>query len=468
MWKRFIIALVVVASVTACSQHAVMQSVRSSSPAAVVQPFNLSRSHVIAHHHLPSPSSAPSRVTLAADHNIWFNELNYSKIGKITPDGAITEYTLPSGHFASSIAAGPSSTVWFTENGVGFIGKITTGGALTEYPLPSNSFSEGIVEGSDGNMWFTDDGNNAVGRITPVGTVTEFTLPQANRHPYDITAGPDGNLWFTDMSVGAVGKVTTAGAITEFPGPGDTAREITAGPDGDLYAASDNGIWQITTAGAVKEFTTTDTSWWHITVGPDKQIWMTSPGFGALIEFNPKTDTFSSAVQADIESGSPGQVSGLAVGADGDVWIAGTTYNDILVYEETIYSIGIRLNGEISFMDPNYGFELGYALGKGTQTQTISMAMGESVRFTNLDTVPHSAAFLGDATQSSAPWPQSFDGSTKRSRAGTAIGTNGFATGSLDPGKSSPVYETGLPGFYMFGCQYHYNTNKMRTVLIVH
>jgi len=30
------------------------------------------------------------------------------------------------------------------------------------------------------------------------------------------------------------------------------------------------------------------------------------------------------------------------------------------------------------------------------------------------------------------------------------------------------VYETGIPGFYMFGCAYHYDSNEMRTVIIVH
>jgi plastocyanin len=140
-----------------------------------------------------------------------------------------------------------------------------------------------------------------------------------------------------------------------------------------------------------------------------------------------------------------------------------------LVYEEKITTIGIRLNGELSYTDPNYGFELGYAVGTvSTQTQTISLGMGESVQFKNVDTKPHSAAFLGNATLNNAPWPGAFNGSTTQSPAGTAIGTTGWATGSLNPNHQSPIYETGLPGFYMIGCQYHYNTSEMRTVIIVH
>ncbi|HYK52080.1 MAG TPA: hypothetical protein VEV38_00905 [Candidatus Eremiobacteraceae bacterium] len=466
MWKQAVAGIAVVAGLTACSQHAVLQSPQDSSP-GIVTPFNLTTKSVLVHYPLTA-NSVPTRVALASDHNIWFNELNFDKVGKMMSNGTFTEYNLPVGHYASDIAPGPSNTVWISEYGTGFIGKLTTSGTLTEYPMPAGSFTEGIVKGPDGNMWFTDGGNFAVGKITPSGTVTEYTVPQASGHPTDITVGPDGNLWFTDDTFGLVGKVTTAGSITEFNGPGDEPHQITVGADGKLYAAADEGIWQITTAGAVKEFSTTDTVWQYITLGPDKQLWMTSPGFGALVEFNPKTSKFSSAIVPDVKSGQPGQIAGLAVGADGDVWIAGETYSDLMVYEEKIYSIGIRLNGEMSFNDPNYGFELGYAVGTGTQTQTVSLAAGESVQFSNLDSIPHSAAFLGNATQNSAPWPSSFNGSTSQSTAGTAIATSGFSTGPLNAGQKSPIYETGMPGFYMFGCQFHYGADKMRTVFIVH
>jgi plastocyanin len=38
----------------------------------------------------------------------------------------------------------------------------------------------------------------------------------------------------------------------------------------------------------------------------------------------------------------------------------------------------------------------------------------------------------------------------------------------LNPGQKSLRYTTGLPGFYMFGCAFHYDGFGMRTVIIVH
>jgi plastocyanin len=123
----------------------------------------------------------------------------------------------------------------------------------------------------------------------------------------------------------------------------------------------------------------------------------------------------------------------------------------------------------LSFNDPTYGFILGYFNGtKSTQTHVVVLTAGDPVQFKNVDaSVPHTVAFLGDASSSGAPWPPSFNGGTKISPVGTFIGKTGFTTGSLLPGKKSKIYNAGMPGFYMIGCQFHYDSNMMRDVVIV-
>ena len=432
------------------------------------EPFGLHTKNVVNKYPLPD-AGGPNFIALGSDKNVWFTENTAGRIGRITPTGSITEFTVPSGNPGVDISPGKKGTLWFTASpgaGISTIGKITTAGAITEYPLPSGHCGRGIAKGPDGNTWFVDpcSGADLIGKITPTGTITEYPTPAGDPGGIiDIVAGPDGNMWFVDQS-GAVGKVTTAGAVTEFS-LADTAYGIAAGPDGNLYVPTFYGVWRVTTSGTETKFQDNADIQprLDIVLGPDKQMWITDY-FGDLTEFNVKTNTFSTAIVVDGGNG----IRGLTLGGDGDVWIADTGGNAIAVYEERVDTIGIRLNGELSFNDPNYGFELGYAVGSGTQTQTIGLPMGESVRFKNLDTISHSAAFLGNATANSAPWPGAFNGSTTESPAGTAIGTTGWATGSLSPGKSSPIYETGLPGFYMVGCQFHYNSNEMRTVIVVH
>jgi hypothetical protein len=132
-------------------------------------------------------------------------------------------------------------------------------------------------------------------------------------------------------------------------------------------------------------------------------------------------------------------------------------------------TVGIRLNGEAGIIDSRYGLILGYFKGKTSiNSEVVVLPMGRNVRFQDVDGfAQHTASFLGDATSNSAPWPSTFTGSGSPSPRGTAIGTTGFSSGVLAFGQRSAVYSTGAPGFYMFGCFFHYVSNEMRTVIIV-
>lgn len=131
--------------------------------------------------------------------------------------------------------------------------------------------------------------------------------------------------------------------------------------------------------------------------------------------------------------------------------------------------VGVRLTGEASFNSPTYGKVLGYFNGKtSTNSEVVKLPAATVVVFNNVDTIhPHTASFLGDATSQGANWPTSFNGSSQASPAGTAIGTASFSTGAMSPGTHSKKYNSGSPGFYMFGCAFHYNAFGMRTVIIV-
>ena len=98
---------------------------------------------------------------------------------------------------------GPDGNLWFTEFNGNKIGRITPAGVVTEFTIPTaNSGPIGIAAGSDGNLWFAESNASKVGRIVPsqasAGTsngITEFTIPTTKSRPYAIAAGPAGNLW---------------------------------------------------------------------------------------------------------------------------------------------------------------------------------------------------------------------------------------------------------------------------------
>jgi virginiamycin B lyase len=77
----------------------------------------------------------------------------------------LTQFSIPT---PKSITAGPDGNVWFTENDGNRIGRITPQGAITEFPLPSaNSNPWGIASGPHGTLWFTEQGLDEIGRLTP-------------------------------------------------------------------------------------------------------------------------------------------------------------------------------------------------------------------------------------------------------------------------------------------------------------
>jgi len=45
--------------------------------------------------------------------------------------------------------------------------------------------------------------------LANVGTFHEFPVPTASSQPAGITAGPDGNLWFAEQNGNKIGRITT-------------------------------------------------------------------------------------------------------------------------------------------------------------------------------------------------------------------------------------------------------------------
>src|SRR5712692_6892750 len=77
------------------------------------------------------------------------------------PAVTITEFRLPTNGAPEGITAGPDGNLWFTEKVSSQIGRITPQGKISEFSLPTpNGFPEGITAGPDGNLWFTELAGN--------------------------------------------------------------------------------------------------------------------------------------------------------------------------------------------------------------------------------------------------------------------------------------------------------------------
>jgi len=378
---------------------------------------------------IPSPTGEPIALAIDSRGSIWFTD-TAGFIGEFS-GGTFTFYQTPTQN-ADPIGIssdGASTTTWFTEHNANQIGEIINGDqvSITEIPIPGpNSGPSGIWAISNG-FWFTQTITNQVALYSG-GTFTEHNIPTANSNPTAIVVDRiPGNVWFNEAADPKVGIINFyTGALSEIPLPhaNDLVQGMTWVNDGNAWA-------------------------------------LTSPG-NRLAEITP----FGQVVEHKIPTPASGSSSDWALGRN--LYFTERAADKIAhfrVHDTTV--VTVRLTGESPYNDPTYGYVLGYSIRSFT-SQVITAAAGTAIAFVNPDTtLTHTASFLGDASKSGAPWPPSFNGSSTISPWYTPIGTPGFSTGPLTPGSGSRLYETGMPGFYMIGCAFHYDSNEMRTVVIV-
>ena len=319
------------------------------------------------------PVGGGTGVAVASDGSVWVAGQVFTKV---TPDGTRTPFQPPQSVQPYGMTPGPDGAMWFLSGGPFYsngdlpstIGRITPGGTFTAYSLPDpNSMIGGLTAGPLGDLWFTDMpgidggtlGSDAIGSVTPSGQVTEYPLgnvagsiwaiaaapddqtlwatnatwsgeqesgnliryvpgdsaatiiglpeaPSCDSQPIipaAIAAGPDGDMWFTYSTArqcpdgseqAGVGQVTPDGGVNLFPDPSgytyDTSSSagIAVGTNGDLWvingAVSGDGVhvlWKLTPGG---QFTGYDLEWdgsdipEAIATAPGGRVWYIAGG----------------------------------------------------------------------------------------------------------------------------------------------------------------------------------------------
>jgi virginiamycin B lyase len=294
----------------------------------------------ITYYFVGAGSSRPFWITPGPDGNLWFTDTDASKVGRITPDGVVTEFDVGPDKRPYAIVAGADGNLWFTEMAADKIGVMTTGGVLIhDYAVPGvDPRPAGIAAAPNGDIWFTHTGTgenltNSVGRITLDGDITSYELYPCACFPIGITTGPDGNLWATeelgvfDGAVpGTIDRITPDGqTIDRFPipvgqdQPGHLPGLIAPGPDGNVwfteYAADVHMLGRITPAGEITEFELpgTVTNSVGVTTGPDGMMWVTQGDAGDVVI----VDLDGEVLQTIPTHPSPAVIT---VGPDGNLW----------------------------------------------------------------------------------------------------------------------------------------------------
>ncbi|MFH8756115.1 hypothetical protein ACH4A6_11085 [Streptomyces atroolivaceus] len=80
------------------------------------------------------PDSGPTVIMDGPDGALRFTEYRAHRIGRITTDGRVTEFSVPTPECEPfGIAQRPDGALWFTVTAADRIGRLTTGGMVTEF-----------------------------------------------------------------------------------------------------------------------------------------------------------------------------------------------------------------------------------------------------------------------------------------------------------------------------------------------
>lgn len=272
---------------------------------------------------LPDPLCVPYSIAAVPDGSVWFTMNKANRIGRITPEGKLSEFRIPTEGSGASIIAAARDCLYFTEYYADQIARIDFDGYIVEQPLPRASRPFGVTVGPDQSIWFTCMGTNKIGRIAD-DRIDFFNIPTPDSSPSFITYGSDGRYWFTENQGNQIGRLITDGGISiqEFKIPTQAARPvgISAGPDALWFAQiSGNRIGRVDYSGNITEYPPLPVnSHPHASaVAPDGTAAFSLWGSNKIGCIPPMGGFF--VMDIPVEKGEP---HGLTFDSNGELWVA--------------------------------------------------------------------------------------------------------------------------------------------------
>jgi len=147
-------------------------------------------------------------IAAGADGKLWYSGGVSGEISSITTSGTVTHYMTRG--YTHDVTSASDGNIWFTEGG-DLIGRVTPSGVVTEYSIPNGLPLNEISQGPGGWLWISQPdqffGQSAFARFDPVRQkyIDTILLPSPFVNPNESVLGPDGNMWFTDYQANLIG-----------------------------------------------------------------------------------------------------------------------------------------------------------------------------------------------------------------------------------------------------------------------
>lgn len=302
----------------------------------------------------PTTPSQPQGLAGGPDGGAWFTESYGGKMGHVTAAG-ISEFTVPGETSPYQIAVDASNTAWATAYvwpaggipGAAVI-RVAADGTSAAYPFtPPGALSpqiDSITIGADGNPWFNyfAFGSPSISSIKSIDRTTGASTdhPVATGRVRDLSLGPDGNIWFYSYtSFNEVDRMAPDGHIVGQPFTiSHPANQMAPNP-------VDHAMWYVDAAVTLGRIDQTgaesDTVLCSscqaqpepvaLAVAPDGSIWFSEDNPSSIAH----RDAAGNVTRYVLPAPGPSP-TGIAVRADGKVWVA-SIFGTVFLFDPAAY-----------------------------------------------------------------------------------------------------------------------------------
>lgn len=364
----------------------------------------------------------PRGIGVDSAGNVFVADYGNATVRKITPAGVVSTFAGSAGNVGSedgkgtaarfrglySLVVGPSDIVYVSDTGNRAIRKITPDGTVsTLVGGPGLQWRElrGLSTDSSGNVYVADffghgifkvtsDGNASLfaGALNTPGTSDASGMAAGFFNPSGVTVATDGTLYVADTSNNTIRKVTSSGEVSTFAGLAGRSASVdgigtaarfenpyasAVDKDGNVFIAdsSDHTIRRISSAGEVTTFAGKAGSYGAddgagdaarflaplgIAIGADGSVYVADTGNLTIRKISADRTVTTLAGQAGKAgstdgSGLSGRFSspaGIAVSGDGTLYVAesmGATIRQITSAGEVTTLAGA--SGQNGFVD---------------------------------------------------------------------------------------------------------------------
>src|SRR4051794_39629962 len=123
---------------------------------------------------LPSAGSDPVDIIAGGDGNLWVSETKGHAIARLTPGGELDEFRLSTDFTAPDrLAIAQDGNVWFGDHRTqpNRVGRIDSLRSITFFPVPTKSATvAGLEAAPNGNLWITESSPTKIAQLAPGGS----------------------------------------------------------------------------------------------------------------------------------------------------------------------------------------------------------------------------------------------------------------------------------------------------------